>query len=187
MDLDVRHWLLLLLLCSGAWITGRLLPPHTAHRIHVTLTKQNGSITELEQPRTPAYTQSFFVDTLHFPPGQTLTHPSLGDLGVTSDFFLDLSANFVVLIEGDYEFSVSSDDGYRLSIDGHSAMAFLSTRAFATDTAPVHLRPGTHTLTISYFQGFGPLGLSAQYRRLPEKLFRYVGQDSAGISFTEQH
>jgi hypothetical protein len=62
---------------------------------------------------------------------------------------------FVELPEGRYRFAVTSDDGARLSVDGHRVIDAWSVHFAQRDTADLALTGGRHELRVEYFQAGG--------------------------------
>jgi chitinase len=65
----------------------------------------------------------------------------------------------VTLPAGRYRFTVTSDDGVRLGVDGHRVIDAWSVHLARRDTAEVALAAGEHELKVEYFQAGGPYKL----------------------------
>jgi len=81
---------------------------------------------------------------------------SFGFPGVTSRFewfAIDYRGRFWIDAPGDYEFSLSSDDGSKLYIDDHVLINLDGLHETQTEFGHLHLDCGIHTIRISYFQG----------------------------------
>ncbi len=60
---------------------------------------------------------------------------------------------------GAYTFTLTTDDGVRLYIDGQIVLDRFVGRSQTTDTVTVSLTAGPHTLTVEYFENTGPAAL----------------------------
>jgi hypothetical protein len=81
---------------------------------------------------------------------------SFGFPGVTSRFewfAIDYHGRFWIDTPGDYEFSLTSDDGSKLYIDDRVKINLDGTHEAQTEFAQLHLDCGVHTIRVSYFQG----------------------------------
>lgn len=68
-------------------------------------------------------------------------------------FALRYKAVIDVVTAGDYGFRLLSDDGSRLTIDGALIIDNDGIHGVAAVTGQVTLTPGTHQITVDYFQG----------------------------------
>ena len=68
-------------------------------------------------------------------------------------FALDYTGKFYVTQPGKYRFSLLSDDGSRLYIDGHKVINNDGVHATLRMDGSANLTGGLHTIRISYFQG----------------------------------
>jgi hypothetical protein len=68
-------------------------------------------------------------------------------------FALDYTGKFYVSQPGKYRFSLLSDDGSRLYIDGHKVINNDGIHATLRMDGSANLTGGLHTIRISYFQG----------------------------------
>jgi len=155
--------------------------------MRVTLNAQTTPITNLNQPpdETPSQTNTFLIDTVDFPGGNLLRHERLGEFQFSRDFFTRIDGEFEVLTAGDYKFIVSSDDGFRLTIDGNVISEFTNDRPMAETEAGIALSKGRHSFTIQHFQGYGQLGLQAWYSGPAcERLL--IGKHSSCLRFIPQ-
>ena len=76
-----------------------------------------------------------------------------GISGQAEWFAIDYHGRFWVKNPGRYRFSLTSDDGARLYIDGKLVLDNDGTHSATTVTGPVDLTPRMHTIRLSYFQG----------------------------------
>jgi mono/diheme cytochrome c family protein len=86
------------------------------------------------------------------------------DLGVSGrehDFGLKFEGYLQVAREGTYSFTVGSDDGSRLFVDGHKVVDIDGQHAFQEGAGSLRLAKGFHKVVLVFFQGGGPMGLAA--------------------------
>lgn len=150
--------------------------------IALTITKQNGGIQTIDTRRNPANTHKMYVKKLEFPQGRMLKHAQYGKIGFSNNFFIDAEVLMHVKKASDVNFYVRSDDGFRLKIDNKIACQHPGDRPMRTTTCKMHLSPGIHPLSLSYFQGGGPMGLETKYQRAGGKSY-VIGEDSDEIVF----
>jgi hypothetical protein len=183
-ELDRRHLLLCCVLATAALLLWRTAPPRIGGRVEVQILKQHGGVDNLDAPKKSEQLRTIVVDRLVFDSAQSLRHAQFGDLGFNRDFFLIAKTTMTVSTPAEFEFSVTSDDGYRLTLDGRTLGEHPQMRAAQTDHLTATLNPGIHRLELQYFQAYGPLALSAYYRRPPDGQQYAVGEDSLGVSFS---
>ena len=181
-QLEKRHVFLALMLISSLVIFLSIRPISIDPNVKGTLVKQNGSIATIDTVRNPSSTKVFYFDKIDFENSTTLIHKSMGPLGFSNDFFIDFEANMNVREVGTYTFSVASDDGFRLWIDDQQLSEWLGDRPVSATPASVHLTTGRHTFRMSYFQGYGNLGLKVTYSGQGGSTF-LLGQSSDQIEF----
>jgi glucose/arabinose dehydrogenase len=88
----------------------------------------------------------------------------------------DFSARFVKsenFAEGNYEFTVTADDGFRLYIDGESVLDKWVYQAQTTYKVQKYLSAGDHTLTLEYFEAGGGAVLEFSFAASVETLETY--------------
>lgn len=161
----------------------KLLPVKVSPVLKAVLSVQRGSIKTVDDKRNIERSDSFYIDTISFEPGTTLVHSRLGPLGVSKDFFIDLEGRFEVKEGGTYLFSVTSDDGFRLKVDGVTISEFLSDRPMGETEGVIELTPGLHNFSLTYFQGYGNLGLKATYKRSGSGRAHLIGDSSGNLKF----
>lgn len=182
MRLDARHKFFAASALFFAATAALMIPQSVPPRMTAILSGHRGSITSLDIQRNTSFTRTYRIDTLDFPEGSALKHRSLGPLGADRDFFLDIHGRFIVNRPGEYRFVVSSDDGFRLRIDGKTVAEYLGDRPMQATEGRVSLSEGSHRFDLSYFQGFGHLGLIARYGR-PGGRLTVMGDSTADIEF----
>jgi len=153
--------------------------------IKVNISKQKGSIVTLDTPRKIANTQRISIERLFFPKSRMLSERRLGKLGFSQNFFIDAVVDMEVQEAGEYQFSVFSDDGFRLKIDEKIVCEHPDNRPYGKTECTTTLSKAIHHFELSYFQGGGPLGLHVRYGRKGEKLYD-IGKDSKFIVFKER-
>jgi hypothetical protein len=152
--------------------------------IRLTLLQNADPIKSLAQKRKISDKRKLEIDRINFPHGDTFVHPLIGPLGVSHNFFLEFDTIIEVQIDGIYRFFVTSDDGFRLVIDGKTVSEFLKDREFSTTQAERFLRVGKYRLRLSYFQAGGPLGLQAEYTKKGSTQSYLIGESSEWLSFS---
>ena len=182
--IDKGHVFVGLMLISSLVIFFSIRPISLTPNVKATLVKQNGSITTIDTPRNPSSTKVFYFDNINFENSTSLIHKSMGPLGYSNDFFIDFEAKMDVLEEKTYTFEVSSDDGFRLWIDDQQLAEWLGDRPVSSTPATVHLTRGRHNFRMSYFQGYGNLGLKVTYSGQAGSNF-LLGESSAMIKFEQ--
>jgi hypothetical protein len=68
-------------------------------------------------------------------------------------YAIDYHGAFWLPDEGHYRFAMTSDDGSKLYIDGRVVIDNDGLHTVQTQTGKVSLRPGAHSIRVSYFQG----------------------------------
>ena len=143
--------------------------------ICVRLFPQHSAVTGLDQIDFSDGHRTFFIDRIEFPFGEQLGHPSLGGLAYKNDFAMELTGAFEVGSAATYLFEVASDDGFSLKIDGALVGEHRSDRPEGKTVLRAPLSPGRHTMAVSYFQGYGPLGLIVRYKKENSAVWHILG------------
>src|SRR5215469_5340138 len=99
------------------------------------------------KPAGYIYTNRLNIPTRQFSEG----FPGIS--GQAEWFAIDYRGRFWVKNPGRYKFSLTSDDGARLYIDGKLLLDDDGVHAATTVTGAVDLAPRMHTIRVSYFQG----------------------------------
>jgi hypothetical protein len=97
---------------------------------------------------------SIYTNVLNIPPRPFLE----GFPGVTNRlewFAIDYNGRFWIEQPGRYSFSLTSDDGSKLFIDGHQVIDNDGVHAAVEQKKSVNLKHGIHRIRVSYFQGPG--------------------------------
>ncbi|GIX21440.1 MAG: hypothetical protein KatS3mg121_0223 [Gammaproteobacteria bacterium] len=173
----------LILAAAGWWVIDHMIPPHVSGPLKVTVSKNNAPILDVHQPRAVAYGKTLWLDTLELESGSRLRHPKLGEFGYVENFFLDVETVLDVRKGGLYRFTVGSDDGFALYVDGRLVCEYRGDRPLRYDTCSVALEPGHHRFKLSYFQGGGNSGLRVTYVAPEGERARPVGEDSEALRF----
>lgn len=92
--------------------------------------------------------------------GATISNPALLPLAANTMVFT-YDGYIRVDTPGTYSFSVGSDDGFQLQIDGATAVQFPNNRAFGTTTGNLALGVGYHSFHLLYWESSGQEGLLA--------------------------
>lgn len=154
--------------------------------IAMTITQNKEGIQTIDTRRDASVTQTMQLQRIDFPQTRLLENDQYGKLGFSSNFFLDFDVAMQVAKAGTYYFMVSSDDGFRLKIDGKSVCEHPGDRPMQETGCRVVLEQGRHLFALNYFQGGGPMGLQVTYREAGGGKARYVGEDSDAITFEKR-
>lgn len=102
---------------------------------------------EKEKPQGSIYTSSLNIPSQDYKQGFP---------GITKRlewFAIDYTGRFWIGTPGEYRFSLTSDDGSRLLIDGQEVIDNDGIHSPQTATGRVELNGGIHTIRVQYFQG----------------------------------
>lgn len=179
-----RNWILTAMLAVLAlWIINKSTPVTVSHNVQLTITKNKAAIFNLYQARDVESTRTVWVDKIDLEDKLRFSHPKLGNVAeFTDNFFVDINHTIRVKKAGDYQFFVSSDDGYAISVNGKKICEFVTDRPFTPEVCDVNLPEGNHLINITYFQGGGLSGLSVEYSLKGEKR-HWFGHSSRWVSF----
>jgi uncharacterized protein YgiM (DUF1202 family) len=83
--------------------------------------------------------------------------------GVNADRFSARFTSTQNFAGGSYEFTVSADDGVRVYVDGQLALDRFISRPLTTDRFTLTLTPGSHSLTVEYFEDGDQASISFQW------------------------
>ncbi len=180
---DRRVGLLLFAVALWGWIGYSILSHTTAKIIKATIVQSKKPVRFLDDRIYPVKKETLWIEKLYFPRGNELRHPLYGYLGYTHDFVIFFDGKFELEKSMPVTFTVYSDDGFRLKIDGDTLMEYPKDRPFTKSERTVRLAPGVHTLHIKYFQGFGQLGLVGYYKTTRR---HFIGESSKELQFLEQ-
>lgn len=89
------------------------------------------------------------------------------DAQIPADYFSARWTQTLHLEEGNYEFTVSADDGVRLFVDGALVINDWRQSAYVTRTGSVELGAGSHTLRLEYFEQTGDAAVRLSWERKP--------------------
>lgn len=160
-------------------------PTKISPTVKIEIFKQDEHIPHIDFPRAKNEKKTFFVDSIDFINPQTLKHPKTGELGFSSNFFADFYLKAEIKKKGEYFFSIFSDDGFRLFVDGKPICEFIADRPIAKTECKAFLEKGEREIKLSYYQGGGNMGLRVYYREKDFKKERLMGQNSDNIKFME--
>ncbi len=179
-------WVFLgIVLLVGIAVINQMLPPgflsSSGKLMHVTIEHQKRDISHIDQPRDTFATDEFYIDTIDFPAGNSLRHEKLGNYDFSKNFFTRIEGTMEVETPGEYRMIVASDDGFRLEIDGRMISQHTNDRPMSETVAGIRLEKGRYPFVLTWFQGFGQLGLRAWYEgACGRKLF---GESTSCIRF----
>jgi hypothetical protein len=154
--------------------------------IQMHLIKQNGNVDHLDVPLNIDFQRTFYINTINFPEDQTLIHKDIGNFGIQNNFLIDFNTAFEVKKEGNYLFIVASDDGFRLKLNGNMVGEFTNNRPFTTNQYNLFLEKGTYHYNLYYYQGFGGMGVVAEYQRMDDSKVRFIGENSYDFHFKRE-
>jgi len=149
--------------------------------VTIEIMQNKTSIGNLDSKKVITHKKRLKVPTIEFLQSRTLHHKVLGKLGFSSNFFINATTTANVLKEGDYRFTITSDDGFRFSIDDTVVCEFVGNRGYESNSCGYHMDKGDHIFKLSYYQGGGPMGLKASYRLGSKNIL--IGKDSKYIEF----
>ncbi len=185
--LKLRNGFLCLLILFALFMIYKMRPRISfINPIKMQLIKQKGNIKRLADPQNIDFEVNYRIPTVDFVEGTELYHKKLGPLGFQNDFFLDITSKFIVLKEGNYEFSIASDDGFQFWVNDNLIGEFLDNRSLATNQFSLYLKPGDYSFRIYYYQGYGRMGLYAGYKYTGDNRYYIVGENSPFMRFHEK-
>ncbi|UTF61494.1 PA14 domain-containing protein [Gilvimarinus sp. DA14] len=173
---------LLLFICALLIIV-RVIPPSVDENLALVLSKSRSNITNINHSRNISDTRTVMIDKVELNQDNRFKHPVLGVLGWTEDFYADIESRFRVTEKGRYRFMVGSDDGFSLKIDNKRLCQYPKDRPFSKQSCYRLLDVGEHTLTLSYFQGFGNSGLTLEAGLANGAKPKFWGEDISGIEY----
>lgn len=88
-----------------------------------------------------------------------LTSGSFAGSGLVDEVAARFSAYYFAAVDGVYDFTLVSDDGSRLSIDGAAVIDHDGIHPMVGASASIGLQSGWHRLRLDYFEAFGPAGV----------------------------
>ncbi len=120
----------------------------------------NGTFTarSLDYPSGAPNIQTSTIGALLGTDATTLNPPALAAT-TANRVVLQFQGSIDVAAAGTYSFSVGSDDGFGLEIDGATVTQFPGIRGFGTSTGSVALSAGRHDFRLVYFENIGQEGL----------------------------
>lgn len=181
-----RYWLLVFALLLGIVICCAIWPAEVKETVKMTIVKNQSGISKLTDERHPVSEKSFIIDQIKFLRGNGLIHPTFGSFEAYHNFFLDFQTVMDVTDPGLFVFNVWSDDGFKLFIDDKLVSQYVSNREYKPTQAERFLLQGKHTIRLNYFQGNGPLGLVALYKKKGEGKDISIGLSSKYAQFASE-
>ena len=152
--------------------------------VKMTLVKNRGGIADLDSQRNVEYSRTYEVSEVSVDYSDSMLEiPGVGKMGFKDDFFADYTTIMFVPKGELYVFKVTSDDGFRLTIDGKVVAEHPENRPMTETKGEVYLERGEHTLVLNYYQGYGPLGLETSYGRKKGSKTATIGRNSGGVKF----
>ncbi len=151
--------------------------------IKMVISQNKSGLRTLDDPRDIVSTKELYKKRLEFFDGSILRDSEYGKLGYRSNFFIDFDVDLEILKSAEYLFRISSDDGFRLFIDGSMLCEFVTDRPVESDVCSIYLTKGTHVFRLNYFQGAGNLGLRAELKAADQDEYALVGEDSDYVEY----
>jgi hypothetical protein len=99
----------------------------------------------------------------------TSTNGAWPGLAVTDNFAVQWTGQVKITLPGFYVFSIQSDDGSKMYLDGE---LFVETTGMRTRSGSRHMFAGRHSVKLLYYEGGGGAGMT----------FRYSGPDSGYVT-----
>ena len=156
----------------------------SAPTVKLTLIKAKGEVLHLDTERNVEYTREYKVAKIEVPyDDKMLEIPGVGKMGFKDFFYIDYETTMYVPKDEMYVFRVSSDDGFRLKIDGKVVTEHPGNRPYTENKGEMFLDKGEHRVELNYFQAYGPLGLHAAYERKKGGGPAILGKNSGGVKF----
>lgn len=172
------------LLLIAIFIYDKSVPPSVEPIVQMTMLQNEKPIGEVNQSRSITQSKTLWIDEINFPNGRQFSHRRLGPMGMDHYFFVDFMVNFEALESGGYFFNISSDDGFRLFIDGELLCEFVKDRPFKTNVCRIeNMEKGEHHLKLEYFQGGGGCGLVAKYKHSKDRQYHMIGESTRYLTF----
>lgn len=81
----------------------------------------------------------------------------------TSNYAIRFTGFLQIAHAGEYTFTIGSDDGSALAIDGRRVVASPGIHPYATQTRKTRLEPGAHPIVVDFFQGGGEWVLTLDF------------------------
>lgn len=181
--LDKRFFLFLLSIVVLLIVLKHIIPKSYGEgEVKMVLIPNKTNIKDIDQKRDKLNQYTFYLEKLNLTRSKTkLIHPAFGDLGFKKNFFIDFMTSFELDQDQEITFSVFSDDGFNLFIDGKNILSYKTGRPIAQDEITLSLKKGTHSYKLEYYQGSGYMGVKAFYKI--NKSRYYIGEKSEFASF----
>jgi hypothetical protein len=159
--------------------------PGSVCLVRMTAFRQTQAVTGFRPERETADRVTVRVDQIGFGNHVDPAESAFAKFGLRRNFYADFFARFSLEQAQEISFSVFSDDGFILRIDGERIAEFSAERAYAETQAVVRLAEGEHSLELDYFQADGYIGLDAYYRVGESRTPHFVGEDAEELTFLE--
>jgi len=153
--------------------------------LNVTILKSSNTLKTLDDSFKIKSIKHVKIDKLYFPKRKYLYHYLYGNLRFNKNFVMKINTAFMLENNEKVKFVISSDDGFRLTIDGKKICEYVKDRPMSKTECVVNLKKGKHKMFIKYFQGYGQLGLVGVYEINGKKY--YIGQNSDYLRFYENN
>ena len=118
----------------------------------------NFRVTALDYPNGAQNNQNSTIGNLLGADAATLDNPAAAATNSDRSVY-EFTGILNVPADGVYNFSIGSDDGFDLQIDGASVLSFPGPRGFAFTNGPVNLTAGEREFRLVFFENSGSEGL----------------------------
>jgi len=166
-------------------VTLKIMPTPIERKIKASISVNKDEIGFLDQKRNPKLLETQYFKTLDFPEANYLRHSSGRLVGFAKNFFIGFEAKALVNIAGNYTFTISSDDGFRLIIDGVKIAEYTKPRKSEKSSHEVILTKGEHFIQLQYFESSGKASVQSWYKPPLNSNSLPLGKDSNVISFLD--
>jgi hypothetical protein len=162
--LEKEHIFLIIVVVIGLMLIIKTVKFPVDGTVNVAIMQHTGPIHSIDSHKKVGVTKHVIVDSINFLESSVLEHPSLGNLGFSKNFFIEAKTVMRIEEKGEYQFTVHSDDGFRLLINNQKVCEFSKPRKMLRTVCRSKLEKGSHNLKLIYFQAGGQMGLKAEYR-----------------------
>lgn len=116
--------------------------------------------TQLDYPNGAQNTQNGTIGNLLGSDAASLDNPAAATTNANRTVYV-WEGNITIETSGNYQFSVGSDDGFNLQIDGNTVIQFPNNRGFNFTTGNVNLSAGLQSFRLIFWENGGSEGVEA--------------------------
>jgi hypothetical protein len=184
MQLDKSKGLFIFALTLWGWIIYSIYSNSIEGVIKTTIIQSKTPLTRVDSKIKPIKKEVLWIDKLYFDVGKELKHPIYGYLGYKKNFVIYFDSHIKSLKDQNITFAIYSDDGFRLLIDGRKIGEYPKDRPYSKSIIKTALSKGDHRIRIKYFQGYGQLGIKAEFKT-DKNSFKLLGTDTNTLKFAK--